>query len=398
MVSHTSFFGGAEQSLLELAAALLPNLELCPLLASPKGPLQREALERGIPVLDIRTPRLEGRSAAGMLLRAPRWFSVATALARQCRRQQDIRIVHANGIKAFIPAVVAARAVGLPCILHLRDYPRRLALTRFLVRRADAVVAASCFVADALGRETARLVTVIPNGVVPPRIPDADVTLALRRELGLTPSSRLVVMIAQQVPWKRHDLFLEAASRVAPLHPDTRFLVVGVNPWGTDSDYRARLLCRAAQPDLQGRVTFWEQRRDVGAILAAADLLVLPSDNEPFGRVVVEAAAMGVPAVVPDRGAPAAIVVDDITGVHFRHGNAEALAEAVSRALSDPGLRQRVRARAPEHAARFSVEAHAAAMADLYLSLLRDRSATAARVCRSATPVAPGRTERNHAP
>ena len=77
-------------------------------------------------------------------------------------------------------------------------------------------------------------------------------------------------------------------------------------------------------------------------MLAGLDVLVCPSDHEPFGMIVLEALAAGTPVVASDSGGPAEILEPDRSGLLFPTGDARALAEAVIRVLEDDGLRARL--------------------------------------------------------
>src|SRR6185295_18576369 len=83
-----------------------------------------------------------------------------------------------------------------------------------------------------------------------------------------------------------------------------------------------------------------QQRDDVPDLLAAADVLVSPSDNEPFGRVLAEAGAAGVPVVATQSGAKEEIVEDGETGYLTPPGDAKALAEATLKLLRAPQQRE----------------------------------------------------------
>lgn len=89
---------------------------------------------------------------------------------------------------------------------------------------------------------------------------------------------------------------------------------------------------------LESRVAVIEHRDDVAPVLAALDVLVCPSDHEPFGMVVLEALAAGRPVVASDTGGPSEILEDGKSGLLFRTGDPDALAAALFRVLDDPAL------------------------------------------------------------
>lgn len=373
LVSHTSFLGGAERSMAELALALPRQGEFRPVLVCPaSGELPRWAVAHGISVLPYDPPRVEGRTGAGL---AAQGLCAAEAVwtLRRHVAQTGARLVHANGLKAFAVGLAAARWAGIPCVFHARDYPHHPRLLRRLAYRANATVAPSAYLARALRQTLDRPnldVTVVANPVAP--LPaDAEAGKRVRAEWGIAFDAPLVAMIAQTVPWKRHDLFLEAAALLRCARRDLRFALVGSDPWGAEPSYAAQLATRAARRDLKGAVTFAGQRDDIGGVLAATDLLVLPSDGEPFGRVIVEAWWAGVPVIVSDHGGPAELVRHGVTGLHFAPGEAAALAVAVQRMLTDAELNRRVTINGRKEAERFAPDRHAEAMATLYGGLLQ---------------------------
>jgi glycosyltransferase involved in cell wall biosynthesis len=89
----------------------------------------------------------------------------------------------------------------------------------------------------------------------------------------------------------------------------------------------------------------------LGITLAALDVLVHASADEPFGRILAEAAAAGLPAVAFASGAAPEIVVHERTGLLVTPGDPEALAAAIRRLLGDPVLRRSLGEAARHHAA-----------------------------------------------
>lgn len=147
-----------------------------------------------------------------------------------------------------------------------------------------------------------------------------------------------------------------------------RLLVVGQDLFGEHAGYVTALHERAARPDLAGRVVFTGYRSDVPELLGAADLLVLPSHGEPFGRVLLEAMAAGLPVVATAPGGPCDIVVPGRTGRLVRQGDAAALAAGLASVVSMSGAARRRMGEAGRRrvASRFRPEAHAAAMGELF--------------------------------
>lgn len=372
MISHVSFLGGAERSLLELATALHAGDYCEPYLACPPGPLRDAATHGGIPVFPLPKLSLSRKCLTLSFL----WQFVQTQ-AVLFRHLQEIApdIVHANGLRSLLLCLPLARIFRKPCIWHVRDNPASSRIADHLVGRVDAAITASQFVANRFDPKrpcSLANVHVIPNGVEDPAPPPESV-LRAHAELRSSPDVRIVMMVAQAVPWKRHDLFLEAAARLSAEDTTLHFVLVGSNPWLKDKDYMQALEDRADQPDLRGRVTFLGQRDDAAALIAASDVLVLPSDNEPFGRVVVEAWWLNTPVVVANCGAPAAMVDAGTNGMHFEQGNAEELAKVLQMVLRDGNLARRLAGEGRPSAKAYLPLRQAQAITALYQKLLASR-------------------------
>jgi glycosyltransferase involved in cell wall biosynthesis len=160
--------------------------------------------------------------------------------------------------------------------------------------------------------------------------------------------------VAAVIPRKGHDVLVAALSRVA----DLEWTCVCAGPLGRDPRYVTLVRQQVAAEGLDGRVSFPGPLggHDVAALYDDLDLLVVPSRAEPYGMVVTEALARAVPVLAaavdglpealgagPDGGLPGMLVPPD---------DAEALAAALRRWLTEPSLRQRLRAVAFERRSR----------------------------------------------
>ena len=163
-------------------------------------------------------------------------------------------------------------------------------------------------------------------------------------------------MAGQLVPWKNHGDFLLAAARIREAVPSARFLIAGDDLFGDHPGYREELESLAEETGVAESLEFTGYRKDLPQLLRSVSVLVHPSREEPFGRVVVEAMASGVPVVAYDEGGPAEIISHGNTGLLVRPGDVALLAAAVTRLLQNPAeaakLGRAGRARAEEMFAR----------------------------------------------
>lgn len=377
LVSHSGFESGAEKSLEALASGLKSSDEYTPFIALPKRYKQfRQSIEKsGVEVLRYAAAPYEGCRWSHRILLIPLTFLFGTAQLLYWIRRKKISLIHANGIKSCLPALLAARLTGVPCIWHVRDFPKQDVLTRCLTKNSTHTITPSHFIKQQIVSRTSKSssVKVIANpvnGILNERM---EKTL-IKERIGFPVESVVVLMVAQFAPWKRHDLFLEAAARYLatsdPSAPPVHFVVVGADLWGLNARYEKNLKARAAQPDLQGRVSFLGQRTDVAELMAASDVLVLPSDNEPFGRVIVEAWNAGLPVVVADHGGPAELVIHRETGLHFRSGDPQSLADTLRKLIDDSKSRRQLAERGRQESRQYSSEKHVEKVRELYHEVL----------------------------
>ncbi|MCI0479560.1 glycosyltransferase, partial [Candidatus Uhrbacteria bacterium] len=211
---------------------------------------------------------------------------------------------------------------------------------RFLLRRAERVRAVSERVKEHLVR----------IGVPIERIDVIPVAQSLSFATVLSTASSSgtfrIVAPCRFVPQKGMDVLLDAVRLLKTRGVRCYVSLIGEGSERTSLEGKARLL----HLDDIVRIESW---RDVSALWDDADLFVLSSRYEGWGRTVVEAMAAGVPVVATDVGCVGSFFRPDIDGLVVPPEDARALADAIVRQMSDPERRRRMAARARERAATF---------------------------------------------
>lgn len=285
-------------------------------------------------------------------------------------------VVHAFKDRATPYVALAARLAGTPVVLGgCRAEYRNRGAARSAQRAANLLIDGWIVNAEVVARSLRRSVGarrercfVVPNGIDPeafaPRLPPGEA----RARLGLPREAGVVTMIARLRPQKDHRVFLDMASRLAPEHPGTNFLIVG------GGELRADLEREATRRGLAGRVMFMGDRPDVPDILAATDVSVLASHYEGLSNALLESMAAGVPVVSTDFPGVEEVLVEGREGLVVPAGNGAALASAVGALLRDPALRRRMGEKGARSVReRFSLEAMSGSLLQVYENCLQSK-------------------------
>jgi glycosyltransferase involved in cell wall biosynthesis len=371
-VNHTSAVSGAEESLLALMSGL-DREAFTPSLACPPGPLADRAEEIGVEVFPLPLTRFRRtRNPLTVSAYALSWV-VGSNQLRRIVQSVEPKIIHANSATAQVYAGSAPQKSGIPSVWHARDLRRVPFPAANLCRQADKVIAISEAVAASLAGIglTRPKVTCIYNGIDPEawrsRVSGKDV----RAELQLPSNARILLMAAQFVPWKRHEDAIRAMPDILKSEPDARLVLAGADLFEEHAELRTGLqdLCRELA--LEGKVLFVGHRQDIPDIMNAAEIILIPSDAEPFGRVAIEAMALGKPVVGTRAGGLPEVVRDGETGLLAVPRFPESLAEACVRILKDPTLAQSLGAAGRERVEqKFHVKQMAAQTQQLYQAVL----------------------------
>jgi glycosyltransferase involved in cell wall biosynthesis len=311
-------------------------------------------------------------------------------LSKLCAKE-GVELIHARSRAPAWVALAAARAMNLPFVTtyhgsYAGSSPIKV-LYNSVMARGQVVIANSHYTADLIARmhPFARAHTRVihrgtdlaayqPSAIAPDRI------AALREAWGLTPDQRVILLGARLTPWKGQRVLIEAAARMKATGALGDAVVILAGDDQGRAEYVADLKARIAAAGLEGSVRLVGHCADMpAAILASAAVTVPSTEPEAFGRVAVEAQAMGAPVIVSDLGAvpetvlaPPQVPPAERTGWRVPPGDAAALAEALAEALAlRPSAREALGQRARRHVeAHFSLDHMVSETLDVYAALL----------------------------
>lgn len=366
--------GGVERGAVEIAAALV-QAGACALVASAGGRMVAE---------------LEGAGGVHAKLplasKNPLTIYANIAALADLARDNGVDVIHARSRAPGWSALLAARRVGCAFVTtyhgaYNEDLPGKR-LYNSVMAKGDRVIAISDFIARLIAERhgvAGERVRVIPRGADLARFTPARVApervAALRAAWGLDGETRAIVMLPGRLTrWKGQTVLIDAMATL-PRGRALALIVGGEKGAGalTGGPYETELRARAAELGVADDLRLVGPIADMPAALMLADLVVSAStDPEAFGRVAVEAQAMGKPVLASAHGGSTETVAQAETGWLTPPGDAAALAAALAQAL-EAGPAAWVRLGAAGRArveARFSVARMQAATLALYAELL----------------------------
>lgn len=299
-------------------------------------------------------------------------------------RKYGIDIVHARSRAPAWSAFYACRGTAARFVTTCHaPYNISGSLKRWYnssIANGERVIAISEFVGEYLKnnyRIDPAKIRVVPRGVALDRFHPSAVSpervIALSRKWRLPDGASIVMMPARLTRWKGHSVLIDAMARLR--RPDVFCVIIGSDQGR--SDYTKELLGRIRECKLEGHVRIVDHCDDMPAAYMLATAVVCASvEPEGFGRVPVEAQAMGRPTIATSHGGACETVIPGQTGWLVPPGDSAALAGAIGEALTlDPEQRALLATRAMVHVARnFTRTLMADRTLDVYAELLAPES------------------------
>lgn len=359
-VSHAFMVGGAEEMVLNLVRHLPERFEPVIVCLNEAGPIGEEIRKTGVEfhVLGV-TPGL----------RHP--FHLIDIERALVAIGPDI--VHTFLLTASLYGRLAAMFARVPIIIgtevniYENKEPRHIRAERWLMAKTDAVVVSAGsvrdFYIDQIGAEPSKI-EVIYNAVDWSALQTTKSRDAMREELGLGPYAPVAGIVARLTEQKAHDVLFQALATTKGLER-LHLVVVG------DGHLRERLEKLAVELGIADRLRFLGARRDLGDLMSAMDMFVMPSLWEGLPLSMVLAMGAGLPVVATNVAGIPEVVSHDVNGLLVPPSDAVALGGALAQLVRNPDMRLRLGAAAREWAVpRFGVDGYVASVTALYDRLL----------------------------
>lgn len=331
-VSSATTIGGGEVHVIDLCQALQQRGHDVQLAARPGSPLVERLVSRSVPCHHLP-------------LRNSLDIDSAVRLSHLIQQHQ-IDIVHGHVARDYLVCALARRLAGRSQLVLTRHHYLPIKGHwgyRKMFRQVGKVIAVSESVRRGLMTSldlTPDQVITIPNWVNLDDYRERPDSLRARARFGVR-QPLVVGMVGQMTPAKGQEEFIRAAALVASWRDDVAFLVAGEEE-ERGLRFTERLRQLIGELSVSDRVHFLGRVEDLPWLFAALTVLVLPSWQEAFSIVLIQAMAAGLPVIASDVGGPAEIVTHGVTGLLVPPRRVEALAQAINRLLDDPDLRRRL--------------------------------------------------------
>ena len=279
---------------------------------------------------------------------APTMASLA-GLARYIRANA-IRVIHCTEKPrdAFYGQLLA-KLTGASSIIHLHvkaeDWISRSVL--WAMAEADAIIGVSQFVTEsvaAMGYDPAKTYPLL-NALEADRWDPTTDGSVVREEFDIGQDVPLLLIVSRLCYWKGHTELFKALTLVKDERPDFRLLVVGEDDpcaHPGHGSYLAELRDLSTALGLEEQMIFTGFRRDIPQLMAACDLYTMPSFEEPFGMVYLEAMAMKKAVIALDNGGAREVVEDGRSGLLSPPQDIPALAANILTLMQCPEMRMRM--------------------------------------------------------
>jgi glycosyltransferase involved in cell wall biosynthesis len=297
----------------------------------------------------------------------PAFFSLAGLLGYI--RKNRIQIIHCTEKPrdAFF-GFLLSRSSGAKCLIHLHvkaeDWidPK----VQWAMRNADALVGVSRFVSDSIvemGFPAEKTHFVHNSLALDGWDPNLDGS-HIRQEFGIDPHTPLLLIVSRLFYWKGHSELLQALAVLKKAVPEFKLMIVGDDDPRAHpgrSSYSAELKTQANNLGLADHVIFTGYRSDIPQLMAACDIYCMPSFEEPFGMVFLEAMAMKKPVIALNNGGSREIVDHGFTGLLSLPQDIDQLAANIQTLVEYPGLRKKMGVRGRKKVAEIYTPAKMAA-------------------------------------
>lgn len=354
--NHAIFLGGGEHSYLDLISHLPEEYSVIASLPS-EDVLSKKIRESGISTVIIPLSPINPtcmRQVAKSILQF-----------RNVCKAQNINLIYANGSRAAFYGGLIGRLCSIPVIWHCRVSEPDPYLDFMLIRTVNHIVVNSQATALRFPSRFNAKIHRVYNGFDLKWLREPKVT----KPVLIKDDWISILVVARVSRWKRHDLILAAFEKTALTEKDVHLICVGEKDHSEPNRWDELQEKTKCSP-FSERIHWIGAVDDIRPWYRAASMMILSSINEPFGRVVVEAMACGVPVIATRSGGVPEIITHLQSGMLVPENDASAISEAIMKILHDESLTKRIVEEGLKQAERFSIDLHIEKMVKIFNNVM----------------------------
>ncbi len=329
-VDSVSDIGGAEISMILFLKYLNRDLFNPIVIIPDKGPLYNKIEELGIEVITMNLTKITMPFPLG-------YIKTVWNLTRFIK-EREIALIACHMENCNQYSLPASKINRIPIVVHTRNliFDFR-SFWRTFLHFPDVLIANSKATADSYIPfiRKHQKVKVVYNGIDLEEYSPSTNCNQIRKKYVINNEKFLIGVIARISRPKRQDVFIKAMAEVVKICPDIFAFIVGETKIDQSENYLEELHQMVKKFGLTDKVIFTGFVSEMKELYASLDLLVLPSQAEPFGRVLIEAMAMEKPVVATRAGGAAEIVENGVTGLLVPPDDIDSLAQAIIRMLEN---------------------------------------------------------------
>ncbi len=380
-ISHSSIIGGAEISLFTLIQNLDKSKFDISIILFEDGPFCEILKQTGYEPIVIKTSYEILKTKRYELGFIPYFIlkhlilSIPNVLKiKKIIRNENPNYIHTNTIKAHILGGIAGKISKKPIIWHFRDYIKSSFTKRiidfFALWLPNLIITNSNFVASQFPIEMKNKIITIYNGFDFSSIENLKEPNLIKKELEININEKIVGIFSRIDPWKGHEFFIEFASKIIERFPNIKFIIAG-NSTEKEKEYELKLKSKLEELGIKQFFLFIGFKQDVLNYINCVDIVVNPSiEPEPFGRVVMEAMALGKTVVATKNGGPSEIIANGINGFLISNLDPSHWADTIIELLLNEKKREIIGKRAKKHIFNnFNIEQNIKSIEKIYSSL-----------------------------
>jgi len=301
--------------------------------------------ELNVELIDFHLPRIKSKNPIRLILS----IFVLTILSLKISliiKKWDVSLIHTiSNKRSAIFGILGANLAKIPAIWSIRNLQWEGFIDAFLIKKATRLIGVSNAIINLFDRKAKyhhKFITIYNAIDLADFNPELNLQRPLLKKWGIEPHDFIVAMVGRLTPEKGYEEFIDAASQISKDNSRIKFLIIGEqNFYGNDQYYRS-LVQKCQDRHLNSTLKFIGFEKNISAIMASIDLLVLFSQHESFGRVLIEAMAMEKPVIASDCGGPGEIVINNQTGILLSTRDVSRLTDAILYLNNNPVIARRM--------------------------------------------------------